>query len=307
MSEFPDFPWKYSLLGSGCSLHFHDRTRLWTPIPGTVPVSTFSERLVVRSYQLTIIISNQSDGEEYRFLVPRGSGSAAHPLHDNVNIALCSSADLVILDCGLDSSTGLRLLRTIKMNHPGLPVIFMTDTQGEQVVLQAFTLGARYYFRKPVDRQDIRRAVDRLLKLKRIPREERFPLPLALIDGEPPAPDQPEDIPGNLLRAVRYIEKNLSDNLYLDVLAREACLSKFHFSRQFKKFLNMSPIRFINHLRIRKAKALLEHPDASISLAAQDAGFRDLSEFIRQFKKFTGTTPHKYQAALTNESKNNHS
>lgn len=258
------------------------------------------------SPQLAIIISDQRSSDDYRSLVPRGTKTAAHSLHDTLTHTLCSSADLMILDCGPGSSDGLARLKAIKRDHPGLPVIFLTDAQGEVVVLQAFTAGARYYFRKPADREDLRRTVDRLLKLKRIPRERRLPLPLALIDGEPPAPDLPEDIPVNLLRAVLYIENNLADNIYLDDLAREACLSKFHFSRQFKKHLNMSPIRFINHLRIRKAKALLAHPDASISLAAQDAGFRDLSEFIRQFKKFTGTTPHRYQSDLLRPSATDH-
>lgn len=109
-----------------------------------------------------------------------------------------------------------------------------------------------------------------------------------------------EYIPERLLRAIRFIETNLSRRISLDEIAQEACLSRFHFSRLFKKHFAVSPMQFILNLRIYIATILLQNSDASIFQVSVRAGFNNLSEFYRQFKKSHKMTPSEFRSSLPN-------
>jgi AraC-like DNA-binding protein len=98
--------------------------------------------------------------------------------------------------------------------------------------------------------------------------------------------------------AIRYIEENLSNVICLDDIAEKANVSKYHFCRLFKKRVGMSPLRFATCMRIEKAKELLKNDDLTISTAAANVGFNDISSFIKQFKRLTGMTPSSYRKFL---------
>lgn len=94
---------------------------------------------------------------------------------------------------------------------------------------------------------------------------------------------------------ITYIEENLHSALELDGLAQKANLSKFHFCRTFKRHTGLNPMKYVAALRIDRAKELLKQDGISVSSIASQVGFRDLSNFIRQFKKVTGVTPSRYR------------
>ena len=91
------------------------------------------------------------------------------------------------------------------------------------------------------------------------------------------------------------MEDNFSKDMNLEELAKKAGMSKFHFCRTFKKYLDLSPIQFLTRLRMDRAKTLLGCTHRSISDVAESVGFSDLSNFIKNFKKTVGTTPTGYR------------
>jgi AraC-like DNA-binding protein len=198
----------------------------------------------------------------------------------------CTEADLVILDCGADGEAGLCTLKRVKESHEGVPVVFVTCASSEDLVLQAYKVGVRDYFRHPVEPHDFCATVCRLLSLKR--------------GGAPLLPVTCGVLPPAILRAVSYMENHLSDPVQLETLAREACVSKYHFCRTFKRHVGMSPMHCLAFMRIQRAQQLLCDKGVSISVVAYRSGFNDLSEFNKQFKKLTGLTPSAYR-------KSNHS
>lgn len=71
-------------------------------------------------------------------------------------------------------------------------------------------------------------------------------------------------------------------------------LSNSYFSHMFKERMGVSPMRFLNNLRIEKAKDFLMTNSMSVAAAAQFAGFEDPLYFSRVFKKSTGIAPHEF-------------
>ncbi|RII27788.1 MAG: AraC family transcriptional regulator [Geobacter sp.] len=203
--------------------------------------------------------------------------------------------DIVILDCGADADDGITILEELKSLRNDLPVIFLTDASSEETVLKAFKRGAREYFRKPVDLHELQQTVERILLLRRSGRESRTSLKVHAPDFSRMSGKLPPHLPHAISRAVMHIHDNFSRTLYLDDLARAAHLSKFHFCRNFKHYIGVSPMRFVNMVKIRKAQALLLQANVTISTVAYSLGFNDQSEFTRQFKNITGVSPSAYR------------
>jgi transcriptional regulator GlxA family with amidase domain len=121
--------------------------------------------------------------------------------------------------------------------------------------------------------------------------------PLKDEEGQRRAKSTSLDKPKNILEVVAFIEANLWSPLELEGLAEKAHLSKFHFCRIFKRYIGMNPMKYVAALRIEQAKKLLKKNELTVSVVANKVGFKDMSNFIRQFKKATGVTPTMYRGA----------
>lgn len=91
-----------------------------------------------------------------------------------------------------------------------------------------------------------------------------------------------------------YMEEHFDENITLDELVLKANLSKYYLLRSFTKQVGVSPYRYLQSIRIEKAKKLLEHGTSPID-AASKTGFADQSHFTNYFKEFIGLTPKQYQ------------
>jgi AraC family transcriptional regulator len=92
-------------------------------------------------------------------------------------------------------------------------------------------------------------------------------------------------------RAIAYIEDNPDRAISLRELAAASGLSRFHFSRLFKRQLGVSPARYVERFRIEQAKVLIADAQMSLAGVAQAVGFADQSHFSRRFRANEGRTP----------------
>ena len=93
-----------------------------------------------------------------------------------------------------------------------------------------------------------------------------------------------------------YINDHCTEDLTLDSVAAVSGFSKYHFSRLFKQFTNVSFYRYLNQKRIENAERLLASPEMSVTSVSLSSGFSSLSSFIRMFKLIKGCTPSEYRA-----------
>ncbi len=241
------------------------------------------------------IITAKASMKFYDGLQIEGERIGIHSLSHVDDLVVHGNPDLVLLDCCDYAKAGLNLLSNIKSTKRGVPVFFLTDMSTEETAIEAFRMGAREYFKKPVDLSHLRKRIENMLSLKRAGRKARTITEeegeSRLNDLQPPSTDTPLEIQ----RAVKYIHQHFSDEINLSRLAHEATLSKFHFSRVFKRHLGKSPMGYVTHIRIQKAKELLCNADLTVSEVAREVGFHDLGNFARHFRRLVRTTPRSFK------------
>jgi len=96
-------------------------------------------------------------------------------------------------------------------------------------------------------------------------------------------------------KACRLLEENLESKISLEKIARKTGMTYETFRKRFKEELNDSPMDYRIKARISKARHLLAEPDMRLKEIASILGYPDVSDFSRQFKKFTGLSPQKYK------------
>ena len=89
------------------------------------------------------------------------------------------------------------------------------------------------------------------------------------------------------------MRRHLSEPIDLDQLAGEVGLSKFHFSREFKRLTGQSPMTALRAERVAAARSLLLSTPWKLQLIANQAGFADEYQLSRVFKRVTGISPGK--------------
>ncbi|WP_298740634.1 AraC family transcriptional regulator [uncultured Chitinophaga sp.] len=98
-----------------------------------------------------------------------------------------------------------------------------------------------------------------------------------------------------LSRAMDVLRSGFCGTVSLDLLAAEACLSKYHFLRLFRQAYGLSPYQYMQELRIEKAKELLAHSAVPIAAIADLLGFDNSQSFSRLFFRKMRCYPSQYR------------
>lgn len=102
-------------------------------------------------------------------------------------------------------------------------------------------------------------------------------------------------------KAVNYIHENYaSETLKIEELSRLCGITPEYFRKIFKNFYGISPIKYINNLKITRAKELLESNLYSVSEVATQSGYNEICHFSREFKKHTGFNPSEFLKNIKN-------
>jgi len=98
--------------------------------------------------------------------------------------------------------------------------------------------------------------------------------------------------------ALEYIEQHYGQHISLETLARLTGFSPKYFCRYFRTIVHRSPIDYLNYYRIECAAHFLTSADMNVAEVAVRCGFSDSSAFIKQFRKYKGTTPRQYRTRI---------
>lgn len=99
---------------------------------------------------------------------------------------------------------------------------------------------------------------------------------------------------------VFYIKNNYNKIFSLKDLAKKVNYTPNYFIKKFKKQTGVSPIQYINNVKMEAVKFMLQHSSYSIGTIMEKTGFLDASYFSKLFKKNTGYSPLKFRELYLN-------
>lgn len=101
----------------------------------------------------------------------------------------------------------------------------------------------------------------------------------------------------NVKNMLAYIEKNFMEDISLDTMAEAIHLHPNYASSLFKREIGTSFIQYLHQYRIAKAKELLVHNmEMPLDKISRLAGYENLNNFYKVFKKYCGMTPREFRS-----------
>jgi AraC-like DNA-binding protein len=98
-----------------------------------------------------------------------------------------------------------------------------------------------------------------------------------------------------------FYDKYGSERAGIDDIAKEVGISTSHCNRIFRTVYGMSPRHYLSELKLKEAKRLLS-TDLQIEHISKLLGYRDISHFSQQFKRWTGQPPSRFRLSINTQS-----
>lgn len=100
-----------------------------------------------------------------------------------------------------------------------------------------------------------------------------------------------QEIYDRLSRSKDFIISNFATEIRLEAMAEVACLNPYYFLREFKRLFKITPHKYLQKLRLEKAKDILSATDKNVVEVCQEVGFSDPSSFSKLYKKVYLSNP----------------
>jgi transcriptional regulator GlxA family with amidase domain len=100
---------------------------------------------------------------------------------------------------------------------------------------------------------------------------------------------------GEILGAQQWLSRHFSVANPVEAMIRRSKLAERTFKRRFASATGLTPIAYVQRLRIEDAKRRLERTDASVDEISWRVGYEDAAFFRRLFKRTTGLAPGAYR------------
>lgn len=96
-------------------------------------------------------------------------------------------------------------------------------------------------------------------------------------------------------RIIDYLKRSMAEPFRAKDMESELHFQYDYMTRCFKKYTGLTPVKYLQHLRVEKAKTLLENTDLPIRRIGEMVGIQDVNYFVRLFGEIAGATPTKYR------------
>jgi transcriptional regulator GlxA family with amidase domain len=191
---------------------------------------------------------------------------------------------------GLSCSTHWKAEAAFRALFPGLDLAthkIITDHKGLYTAGGAqSSLNLMLYL---VEKYNGREAALYCAKVLQIDIERNSQSPFIVFEGLKEHPDDE-------IRSVQdYIETHIEDKVTVDFLADRCAMNRINFSRRFKRATKISPVDYIQRVKMEAAKRGLEAGRKNINEVMYAVGYTDVKAFRMIFKKVAGITPLEYR------------
>ncbi|MEC0183011.1 response regulator [Paenibacillus peoriae] len=227
---------------------------------------------------------------KYRIVTSGNGLEALHTLR-------AETVHLLITDVRLPEFSGLDLIRSLERDSRRPAIIVISGYAEFDYVQQALRLGAVNYLLKPIDKQELLKAVDDALRLEderqRYEKLEKIVDPVLLeLDLQGATLSDP------VRCAFIYMAEHLHEPITMAQTAAQSHLNASYFSVLFKQQSGLSFSEYLHRLRMQRAKELLLHTQLTIAQIGERSGYRTDKYFIKVFKTAEGVSPSRYRQQM---------
>lgn len=209
-----------------------------------------------------------------------------------VDAAALWAADVVLMDIEMPGINGIDAAKQILAQRPGCKMIFVTAYSLFTYAHEAVKLGACDYILKPVDPDDVERAVRRAASQAEAQRQLEAASSAELLESA----DNYDKTAVLMGKVKKYLQHNyMLYDISLDSVSAILKLNPSYFSSLFKRTFQVNFLDYLTELRMDAAKELLRDPLRSTAEVASMVGYESANYFTRAFKKKVGMTPTDYR------------
>ena len=212
----------------------------------------------------------------------------------SVLMSVSSTVNLILSDVMMPGMDGFEFCRQIKENimTSHLPVLLLTAKTDIRSKVEGLQHGADMYLEKPFSLDHLKAAIQSVFKNREQIRKHYLSHPF---DYDSWAMGNSVDS-AFLNRLMHFVESNIeNESLRISDIADAACISESHLYKKTKALLNMSPLEYVQFLRLKKAETMLLESDIPISEIGVRVGFGSHPYFSACFKKQYGMTPSQFR------------
>ena len=202
-------------------------------------------------------------------------------------------ADIILMDIEMPGLNGIEAARRILEQRPQCKVIFVTAYSLFSYAYEAVKLGAIDYILKPVNAEDLERAIRRAIGQSETQRQLADAAPEAGLLEEGASNDKMTQ----LMEKVRvYLQHNyMTYGVSLESISDILSINSSYFSVLFKRYFGVNFVDYLTNLRMSAAQELLLDPMLATADVAGMVGYESPNYFTRAFKKHLGMTPTEFR------------
>lgn len=226
------------------------------------------------------------------------SGEEALRIASDIQPHIC------ILDINMPGMDGLELGEKLVGILDQKPyIIYLTAYNRFDYAQHAIKLGAIDYVLKPINREELLKAVGKAvntLQSQRIAVAEQNELKNQLASVMPAIVASDKLSEDNRISQIaeavrRYVDERYAEKISLSSAADLMCLSPDYLGSIFKSATGVSFRSYLRSVRIAKAKALMSNQSLNLTQIAESVGYPDLNYFSQAFLEETGLRPSEYR------------
>ena len=202
--------------------------------------------------------------------------------------------DIVLADIMMPVMDGIEMIKKAK-EECSFKSIILTSYADFNYAKQAIDVGVSAYLTKPVDEDELREDVAKIIS--EIEKEHE----LLQIAEKKKTSDEFEEIFIKSGRDNEYIQRVLeatkerySEKISIEGFSDEFGVSASYLSRKFKEATGTGYLDFLNKYRVQQAIKLLETGKYKIYEVSDLTGFTDYKHFNTVFKRYTGEAPSEF-------------
>ncbi|MFC5449811.1 helix-turn-helix transcriptional regulator [Paenibacillus aestuarii] len=98
-----------------------------------------------------------------------------------------------------------------------------------------------------------------------------------------------------LEKGISYMNMHFAEGITVNEISKYVGVDRTHFSKSFRKSFGVTPVQYLQQLKMKTAKSMLTETENNLAEIAQSIGYPDVFTFSKAFKKLVGMPPNHYR------------